>query len=124
MLSIMNARTLPDELWQSVVETAGPLEIHTDCANCLRAWIRTGVERMETEGRLTPEDLAIAHANLRNFVRLVKIETVFLSPSKQLECDALYAARRRLQQQASLTAFALWPFWLDEFMTDHGEQSL
>jgi hypothetical protein len=119
MLSAVNERTLQGELWQSVVETVGSLEIHPDCAECLRAWIATGAERMEREGRLTPEDLAIAHANLRNFIRLARIETVFLSQSGQLEYAALDGARRRLREQASLTTLALWPFWPDEVTTDH-----
>jgi hypothetical protein len=40
----------------------------------LRAWIARGIDRMEMEGRLTPEDLAIVHANLKNFIQLAKIE--------------------------------------------------
>jgi hypothetical protein len=123
MLSTSNERTLQGELWRSVMETVGPQEIQPDCANCLRAWIAIGVERMEMEGRLTSEDLAIAHANLRNFIRLAKIETVFLTQFGQLDRYALHAAQQRIQRQARLTTFFLWPFWPNEFAPNQGEQS-
>jgi hypothetical protein len=70
------------EFWKSIVETADAREFDSDCAACLRARIQKGVERMEAGSRMGPEDLAIAHANLRNFIRLMKIN--FMSSRRQL----------------------------------------
>ena len=78
MLSNLNESALQGQLWQSVIETVDSQGTDPEWANCLRARVAIGVERMQSEGRLAPEDLAIAHANLRNFIRLIKIETVFL----------------------------------------------
>jgi hypothetical protein len=105
--------TLCAELWKSLLETADSWEIDPECAACLYAWIETGVDRMEAERRLGAEDLAIAQANLRNFMRLIKIETGFLNQSARISLDALHRAEQRLQAQSGLDSFVLWPFWPD-----------
>ena len=71
---------------------------------------------MERQRRLAPEDLAIAHINLRKFIGLMKKEAVFLGKPDRLDIATFQAARRRLRRQASLTTFALWPFWPHNFV--------
>ena len=66
---------------------------------------------METEGRLTPGDVAIAESNLRRFIQLMKTEAVFLGHSDRLDRDCFHAAHRRLERRSILTQFTLWPFW-------------
>ena len=73
-------------------------------------------QRMERQRRLAPEDLAIAHANLRKLIGLMKKEAVFLGKPDRLDNATFHAAHRRLRRQASLTAFALWPFWPHNFV--------
>jgi len=114
--SDLKPRTLEDALWETVLEAAGPLEIHPTCALSLRAWITIGVQRMERQRRLTLEDLAIADTNLRKFIGLMKKKAVFLGKPDRLDNATFHAARRRLRRQASLTAFALWPFWPHNFV--------
>jgi hypothetical protein len=109
--SYLNERALEDALWKTALETAGIVEIHPTCALSLRAWITVGVQRMERQRRLAPEDLAIACANLRKFIDLMKREAVFLGKADRLDNVTFRAARRRVRRQATLTAFALWPFW-------------
>ena len=114
--SYLNERTLEEALWETALETAGTLEIQPGCALSLRAWITIGVERMERQRRLAPEDFAIAQANLRRLIDLMKREAVFLGNAEQLDNATFHAARRRLRRHASLTAFALWPFWPHNFV--------
>jgi hypothetical protein len=113
MSSEVNKVELCGEFWKSMMETADTREFDPDCAACLRARIEKGVERMEAESRVRPEDLAIAHANLRNFIRLMKIETAFLHQSGRFSVDALHGAEKRMQAVAGLH-FVLWPFWPDQ----------
>jgi hypothetical protein len=47
---------------------------------------------------------------------LMKREAVFLGKADQLDNATFHAARRRLRRQASLTTFALWPFWPHNFV--------
>ena len=113
MSSKVNKITLCAELWKSLLETADLREIDPDCATCLHARIETGVDCMEAERRLGAKDLAIAHANLRNFMRLMRIETVFVNQSGRFSLDALHGAERRMQAQSGVDSFVLWPFWPD-----------
>jgi len=46
----------------------------------------------------------------------MKKEAVFLGKPDRLDNTTFHAARRRLQRQASLTTFALWPFWPHNFV--------
>jgi hypothetical protein len=104
------------DLWQTVLDTVGPLELGSTCASFLRAWIAVGVERMTTAGRLRPSDLAIARANIQAFVQLMKSEAVFLGRPDRPDQETLRAAHRRLERKGLLTPFTLWPFWPNEFV--------
>jgi hypothetical protein len=107
---VLDPGMLIDELWQTTVETASPAEIGR-CGHFLRAWNSLAVERMATEGRLTPEDLATAEGNLRRFVQMMKTEAVFLGHANRLDRDCFQAAHRRLERRSTLSQFTLWPFW-------------
>ena len=108
----LNGHGLEEALWQ----TAGSAQFSPACERSLRAWITIGIQRMERQRRLAPEDLALAHRNLRMFVDFLKKESVFLDKPNQLEKGAFDAARRRLRRHASLTSFTLWPFWPHNFV--------
>jgi hypothetical protein len=108
---VLDPGMLMDELWQTTIETASPAEIGPHCGDFLRAWNSLAVERMETEGRLTPEDLATAEDNLRRFVQMMKTEAVFLGHANRLDRDCFHAAHRRLERRSILSQFTLWPFW-------------
>ena len=57
---VLDPGMLIDEFWQTTVETASAAEMGPHCGHFLRAWNFLAIERMETEGRLTPADLATA----------------------------------------------------------------
>ena len=116
MLPHLNNVSLRQVLWQSAHEAAAPLEMDPACARFLRAWIAMGVERMETTGRTTPPDLAIARTNVKAFVQLMKSEAVFLGQAGRLDNETLRATHRRLERKGLLTTFTLWPFWPNEFV--------
>ena len=78
MPSYLNLRTLEDELWKTVLEAVGSLEIDRACALSLQGWIAIGVQRMDRQLRLASEDVAIAHNNLKKLIELMKREAVFL----------------------------------------------
>jgi hypothetical protein len=96
-LEAFDAGALLDKLSQAARETASPAEFGPRCSLFLRAWNALAVERMETEGRWRPDDLAIAEMNLRHFVRLMKTEAVFLGHANRLDKDCFQAARRRIE---------------------------
>jgi hypothetical protein len=108
---VLDPGMLIDNLWQTTVETASPAEISPRCGHFLRAWNALAVERMETEGRLAPEDLATAEDNLRRFVQLMKTEAVFLGHANRLDRDCFRAAHHGLERRSILSQFTLWPFW-------------
>jgi hypothetical protein len=112
----LNERAFEDAFWKTALETAGTLKIDPACAMAVRAWIRIGVRRMERQRRLASEDFSIAHANLRKLIDLMKREAVFLGKAEQLDNATFHADRRRLQRQATLTTFTLWPFWPHNFV--------
>ncbi len=112
---------LIDKLWQTTVETASPAEIGPRCEDFLRAWNFLAVERMETEGRLTPEDLATAEHNLRSFIQLMKTEAVFLGHASRLDQDCFQAAHRRLERRSVLSQFTLWPYWPNSVAVKGGQ---
>jgi hypothetical protein len=114
--SDLKLNALEDALWQTARDAASPLEIRPSCTLSLRAWIKIGVQRMERQRRLATEDFAIAHANLRNFIDLMRKEAVFLGKPDRLDNATFRAAHRRLRRQGSLTTFALWPFWPHNFV--------
>ncbi len=107
----LDAEMLINELWQTAAETASPGKFGPRCERFLRAWNCLAVERMEEEGRLTPEDVATAETNLRRLVDLMKTEAVFLGHVNRLDLDCFQAAHRRLERRSMLTQFTLWPFW-------------
>ena len=117
MSSHFDLRGLEETLWQTVLETAEPAEIQPTGEQSLRGWITIGVQRLERQRRLAPEDLALAHGNLKKFVELMKKEAVFLGRPGQLDNVSFHAARRRIGREAFLTAFTLWPFWPHNFVT-------
>jgi hypothetical protein len=114
--SYLDESALEDALWKTALETAGTLEIHPTCGLSLQAWITVGVQRMERQRRTAPEDLAVARASLRKFIDLMKREAVFLGKADRLDNVTFRAARRRVRRQATLAAFALWPFWPQNFV--------
>src|SRR6516164_4395841 len=77
-LKMSDYRASQDELWKTARQAANPMDIGPHSTRLLRAWIAMGVGRMETEGRLSPENLAIAENNLKHFIQLMKTEAVFL----------------------------------------------
>lgn len=106
-----------DELWQNALEAVGPLDIHPNTAHFLQAWIAMGVERMRITGRVLPHDLAIARANIRTFIHLMKTEAVRRGHAGRLDSETLRAAHRTLERKGLLTTFTLWPFWPNEFVS-------
>src|ERR1700758_4050854 len=84
-LSYVNGEALRGLLWQAALDTAAPLEFEPGCAHFLRGWIAMGVERMVMTDRLAPPDLALARANIRTFVELMKSEAVFLGQPSRLD---------------------------------------
>jgi hypothetical protein len=119
MSSQVNLSGLEDALWQTVLEAAEPAEIQSGGEQSLRGWITIGVQRLERQRRLAPEDLAIAHANFKKFVELMKKEAVFLGQPGQLDNVSFHAARRRMGREALLTTFTLRPFWPHNFVATH-----
>lgn len=111
MLKVLNRGVLIEELWQTAVEAASPAELGPSFGRFLRAWNTLAVERMETEGRLTPGDLAIAESNLRRFIQLMKTEAVFLGHAGRLDRESFHAAHQKVERRSILTPFTLWPFW-------------
>lgn len=111
-----------DELWETAVETASPGKFGPRCERFLRAWNHLAVERMQEEGRLTPEDLATAETNLRRFIDLMKTEAVFLGRANRLDRDCFQAAHRRLERRSMLTQFTLWPFWPNSVAVTSGNR--
>ena len=114
--SFLKGRAFEDALWQTAFETAGPVEFSPACERSLRAWITIGIQRMERQRRMAPEDLAIAYRNLRKFVDLLKKEAVFLGKPNKLDNATFRAARLRLRRRASMSTFTLWPFWPHNFV--------
>ena len=112
---VLDPKMLIDEFWHTTVETASHAEIGPHCAHFLRAWNFLAIERMETEGRLTPADLAIAKKSLGRFVQLMKTEAVFLGHPNRLDQNCFQAAHGRLERRSISTQFTLWPFWPNSF---------
>ncbi len=107
----LDSGRLTDELWETAVETASPGTFGPRCERLLRAWNCLAVQRMEVEGRQTPEDVATAETNLRHFIELMKTEAVFLGHANRLNRDCFQSAHRRLERRSMLAQFTLWPFW-------------
>jgi glycine cleavage system aminomethyltransferase T len=117
-LKLLDYGAVLDKLWQTA-QAAGPLDIGPRSARSLRAWNAMGVMRMEMEGRLSPEDLAIAETNLKRFIQLMKTEAVFLGRLDRLDNDCFHAAHRRLERRSILSPFTLWPFWPNDVFANN-----
>src|SRR5262249_18773987 len=63
--------------------------------------IGVGVQRMERQRRLAPEDLATARRNLVKLLDLLKKEAVFLGNPNTLNNASFQAARKRLRRRLS-----------------------
>jgi hypothetical protein len=118
-LKISNDWRLLDELWQTARQAASPMDIGPRSLRLLRAWIVIGVKRMEMEGRLSPENLAIAEKNLKYFIKLMKTEAVYLGHPDRLDKDCFHAAHRRLERRSILSQFTLWPFWPNDLVMNN-----
>ena len=118
-LKMSDYRASQDELWKTARQAASPMDIGPHSTRLLRAWIAMGVGRMETEGRLSPENLAIAESNLKHFIQLMKTEAVFLGHTDQLDKDCFHAAHRTLEGHSRVSQFTLWPFWPNDFVMNN-----
>ena len=118
-LKLSNDRASLDELWQTARQAASPMDIGPRSARQLRAWIVIGVKRMEMEGRLSPENLAIAEKNLKHFIQLMKTEAVYLGRADRLDKDCFHAAHRRIERRSILSQFTLWPFWPNDLVMNN-----
>jgi hypothetical protein len=92
------------------------LDIGLEASHFLHAWIAMGVERMQMTGSLDPADLAIANANIKAFIDLMKTEAVVLGHADRLNIETLRAAHRQLERRGRITTFTLWPFWPHEYV--------
>jgi hypothetical protein len=115
MSTPFDRRALENELWQNALRVVGPLELSAGCAQRLRGWITMAIERMDNEGRLAPQDVTLAAANLRRFIGLMKTEAVFLGHADRLDRDVFEAVERQLARKGFLSLESLWPFWPNEF---------
>jgi hypothetical protein len=106
----MSTATLSEQLWATVLESAGPLKIDPSCQLFLQAWISNGVERMRNEHRIAEVDLATAKTNLKTFVDLMKAETL-AHGTDRIDNKSFHAAQHSLERRSFLTVYSLWPFW-------------
>jgi hypothetical protein len=108
-------QALEKELWQTALETVGPREVSAAWAQHLRAWLAMAIARMENEGRVGPPEVALATANLRRFIDLMKTEAVFVGHADRLDRAVFEAVERQLARKGLLSLESLWPFWPNEF---------
>jgi hypothetical protein len=106
----MSGASLNETLWQTVISTCGSLKIEPSCQLFLQAWISNGIQRMEDEHRLKPEDIETAKNNLKTFVETMKAEAVNAGAAR-LDNKAFHAAEHALGRRSFITVFSLWPFW-------------
>jgi hypothetical protein len=106
----MSTVNLNEQLWETVLESAGPLKIDASCQLFLQAWITNGVERMRNENRIGAEDVAAAKDNLKTFVELMKAETLARG-TERLDNKCFHAAQHNLERRSRITVYSLWPFW-------------
>ena len=118
-IKISDDRALLDEFWQTARQAASPMDIGPRSSRLLRAWIVIGVKRMEMEGRLSPENLAIAKNSLEHFIQLMKTEAVYLGHTDRLDKDCFHEAHRRLERRSILSQFTLWPFWPNDLVMNN-----
>jgi hypothetical protein len=106
----MSGASLNETLWQTVIGTCGSLKIEPSCQLFLQAWISNGVQRMQDERRLKPEDVDTANNNLKTFVEMMKSEANAVGAAK-LDNKAFHAAERAFERRSFVSIFSLWPFW-------------
>ena len=106
----MAKATLDEQLWQTVIDSLGTLKIDASCQLYLQAWIANGAERMKSENRADPNDVAEAKESLKTFVELMKQEA-FAHGGERLDNNCFHAAEHSLERRSRLTVFSLWPFW-------------
>jgi hypothetical protein len=106
----MSGATLNENLWQTVIDSCGSLKIDPSCQLFLQAWISNGVQRMQDERRLNPEDIATAKSNLKTFVEMMKSEALSGGATK-LDNKAFHAAEHAFERRSFISIFSLWPFW-------------
>jgi hypothetical protein len=106
----MSGASLNEILWQTVVDTCGSLKVDPSCQLFLQAWISNGVQRMQDENRLKPEDVETAKSNLKTFVEMMKSEALRTGATR-LDNKAFRAAEHALERKSFITVFSLWPFW-------------
>jgi len=106
----MSGASLNEILWQTVIDTCGSFKIEPSCQLFLQAWISNGVERMQEETRLKPEDIETAKNNLRTFVEMMKSEAQRAGATR-LDNKAFRAAEHAFERRSFITVFSLWPFW-------------
>ena len=86
------------------------MKIEPSCQLFLQAWISIGIQRMEDERRLKPEDIETAKNNLKTFAEMMKAEAVNAGAAR-LDTKAFHAAEHALGRRSLITIFSLWPFW-------------
>ena len=115
----LDSNTLQNKLSEVIAESVQPLSVDAQCHLLLRALVTEGVNRMILEERTGDADVALASANLKHFVREMKVESVFLGHPEHLSYDSFSAARERMSSHALLTSFTLWPFWPNEYVVSN-----
>jgi hypothetical protein len=111
----LSASACQHDLWQTALEATRPWDIGPEASHFLATWIAMGVERMQMTGCLFPADLAVAQANIRTLIDLMKTEAVVMGHIDRLDIHTLHAAHRELERRGRITTFTLWPFWPYEF---------
>jgi hypothetical protein len=106
----MSGASLNEIFWQTVVDTCGSTKIDPSCQLFLQAWISNGVQRMQDENRLKPEDTETAKSNLKTFVEMMKGEASRAGATR-LDNKAFRAAEHAFERRSFITVFSLWPFW-------------
>ncbi len=119
MKTNFDSNTLQNKLLQGFAENVRLLSADARCRLATRAFVTEAVNRMIVEGRTADADVALASANLKQFVHEMKIESVFLGHSERLSYDSFRGARDRMEKHALLTAYTLWPFWPNEYLVSN-----
>jgi hypothetical protein len=113
-ISTMTGASLNEVFWQTVVSACGSFKIEASCQLFLRAWISNGIQRMEDEHRMKPEDVETANSNLKTFVEMMTSEALRTNATK-LDSKAFRAAEHALERRSMVSIFSLWPFWPHAF---------
>jgi hypothetical protein len=93
--SFLKGRAFEDALWQTAFETAGPVEFSPACERSLRAWITIGIQRMERQRRMAPEDLAGREIHVQQ-----NLQAVCKGVSRSSDRPAAYATAARISSDS------------------------